>query len=65
LLRGVRAGNRYTITLRGERIAHLVPIEGGRVGDAVAAVDQMRQIMLGAPAVGRAVIKSLIGQGRA
>lgn len=27
LLRGIRAGNRYTITLRGERVAYLVPVE--------------------------------------
>lgn len=28
LLRGGRAGNRYTITLRGEQVADLVPAEG-------------------------------------
>jgi antitoxin (DNA-binding transcriptional repressor) of toxin-antitoxin stability system len=65
LLRGIRAGNRYTITLRGKRIADLVPVEGPSEGDAAAAVDQMRQIMLGAPAVGSAVIKALIDEGRA
>lgn len=65
LLRGIRAGNRYTITLRGERVADLVPVEGASEGDAVAAVDQMREIMLGAPVVGRAVIKALIAEGRA
>ena len=28
LLRGVQAGKRYTITLRGEPIADLIPAEG-------------------------------------
>lgn len=64
LLRGVRAGNRYTITLRGERVAYLVPVEGASEDDAVTAVDRMRELMLGAPAVGNAAIKALIAEGR-
>ncbi len=34
MLRGIRAGHRYTITLRGEPVADLVPAaEGGKAGD--------------------------------
>lgn len=65
LLRGIRAGNRYTITLRGERVADLVPVEGASGGDAITAVDQMRELMLGAPALASPVIKALIDEGRA
>ena len=65
LLRGIQAGNRYTITLRGEPIADLVPSEGSKGGDAVAAVDQMRNLMLGAKPVKGADIKALINEGRA
>ncbi|MDP2793458.1 MAG: type II toxin-antitoxin system prevent-host-death family antitoxin [Sulfurisoma sp.] len=51
LLRGVQAGNRYTITLRGEPVADLVPAESSKSGDAVAAVEQMRQLMLSAATI--------------
>ena len=37
LLRGVQSGKRYTITLRGEAVADLVPPQGAKrpdVGDA-------------------------------
>ncbi|OFA17282.1 prevent-host-death protein, partial [Acidithiobacillus ferrivorans] len=40
LLRGIQAGNRYTITLRGEAVADLVPAEGNKHSDAMAAVDE-------------------------
>ena len=46
LLRGIQAGNRYTITLRGEPVADLVPAESSKGSDAIDAVDQMRQLML-------------------
>jgi len=65
LLRGIQAGKRYTITLRGERVADLVPAEGAKKSDAAAAVDQMRQLMLGAPPVKGLDIKVLIDEGRA
>lgn len=48
LLRGIQAGNRYTITLRGEPVADLVPAESCKGGNAAAAVEQMRQLMLSA-----------------
>jgi len=65
LLRGVQAGNRYTITLRGEPIADLVPAESSKGGDAVAAVEQMRQLMLSAAPVKNIDVKALINEGRA
>jgi prevent-host-death family protein len=65
LLRGIQAGNRYTITLRGEPVADLVPAEGSKDGDAIAAVDQMRQFMKSAPLIKGVDIKALIDEGRA
>lgn len=64
LLRGVQAGNRYTITLRGEPVADLVPAEGAKHANAVAAVEAMRQFMREAPPV-KADLKALINEGRA
>ena len=65
LLRGVQAGKRYTITLRGEPIADLRPAEGAKQADAAAAVDAMRQFMRVAPAVEGIDLKALINEGRA
>ena len=64
LLRGVQAGKRYTITLRGEPVADLIPAEG-KQADAAAAVDAMRQFMRAAPAVEGIDRKALINEGRA
>lgn len=65
LLRGVQAGKRYTITLRGEPIADLVPAEGAKHADLVAAVEAMRQFMHAAPPVTDIDLKALINEGRA
>lgn len=65
LLRGIQAGNRYTITLRGEPVADLVPAEGAKSSDAAAAVEQMRKLMLGAEPIKGVDIKALIDEGRA
>ena len=65
LLRNVQAGNRYTITLRGEPVADLVPAEGSKQADAAAAVGAMRQFMRAAPCVHGIDLKSLINEGRA
>lgn len=65
LLRGIQAGNRYTITLRGEPVADLVPAEGGKGSDATAAVEQMRQLMTSAPPIKGVDVKALIDEGRA
>ena len=65
LLRGVQAGKRYTITLRGEPIADLIPAEGAKQADAAAAVDAMRQFMRAASPVEGIDLKVLINEGRA
>ena len=65
LLRGIQAGNRYTITLRGEPVADLVPVEGSKDGDAVTAVEQMRQLMMSAKPIKGIDVKALIDEGRA
>ncbi|MBI1907075.1 MAG: type II toxin-antitoxin system prevent-host-death family antitoxin [Rhodocyclales bacterium] len=65
LLRGVQAGKRYTITLRGEPVADLVPAEGAKQADAAAAVEAMRQFMHAAPPVKGFDLKALINEGRA
>ena len=65
LLRGVQAGNRYTITLRGEAVADLVPAEGNKHLDTVAAVDEMLAFMQARKPVGGVDLKALINEGRA
>ena len=62
LLRGVQAGKRYTITLRGEAIAELTPAGSRRPG-AADAVEQMKRFMKEAPVRG-VDIKALIEEGR-
>jgi prevent-host-death family protein len=42
LLREVREGHRYTITVRGEPVADLVPTESAAKTDALAAVAALR-----------------------
>jgi prevent-host-death family protein len=64
LLRGVQAGNRYTITLRGEAVAALVPADDIRRSDAVAAVDEMLAFMQARKPVGGVDLKALIDEGR-
>ena len=65
LLRSVQAGNRYTITLRGEAVADLVPVEDNKHSDAVAAVDEMLAFMQASKTVGSIDLKALINEGRA
>lgn len=65
LLRGIKAGNRYTITRRGEAIAELVPPETGKNADAVSAVAQMRAFMEAAMPIEDADLRALIEEGRA
>jgi prevent-host-death family protein len=65
LLRGVQSGNRYTITLRGEAVADLVPAQGNKPPDPSVAVDAMRSFMhsrkLPMPSVD---LKALMDEGR-
>lgn len=65
LLRGIRAGNRYTITLRGEAVADLVPAEDNRHSDAEAAVDEMLSFMQAHKSLGDIDLKALVNEGRA
>lgn len=65
LLRGIQAGNSYTITLRGEPVADLVPAASRKGGDAAAAVEQMRQLMLSGTPLKGIDLKALINEGRA
>jgi len=66
LLRGVQAGNRYTITLRGEAVANLVPAEHDRQADVASAVDEMLAFMLSHQSVPAEALdlKLLIEDGR-
>lgn len=65
LLRGIQAGNRYTITLRGEAVADLVPAETSNNADAVAAADEMLSFMRTRKSVSDIDLKALIDEGRA
>jgi prevent-host-death family protein len=65
LLRGIQAGNRYTITLRGKPVADLVPTESGKGAQAAMAADQMRALMLSGKPVKDVDVKALINEGRA
>ncbi len=65
LLRGIQAGNRYTITLRGEAVADLVPAGDTKLADIVAAVDEMLSFMQARKPVGVINLKALIDEGRA
>lgn len=65
LLRGIQAGNRYTITLRGEAVADLVPAQGSKSSDAVAAVDDMFSFMRAHKSGPGIDLKALIEEGRA
>jgi len=65
LLRGIQAGNRYTITLRGEAVADLVPAKDNRHSDFRAAVDEMLSFMQARTPVGGVDLKALINEGRA
>jgi antitoxin (DNA-binding transcriptional repressor) of toxin-antitoxin stability system len=65
LLRGIQAGNRYTITLRGEAVADLVPAEGNKHSDAMAAVDEMLSFMQARQPVAGVDLKAFINEGRA
>jgi prevent-host-death family protein len=64
LLRGVRAGKRYTITNRGVAVADLVPAESARHHEAAEAVEEMKTFMAKNPIKG-VDIKGLIEEGRA
>jgi len=64
LLRGVQMGNRYTITLRGEAIADLIPSGASQKNNVAAAVVHMRQLMESSPPILGIDTKALIAEGR-
>jgi antitoxin (DNA-binding transcriptional repressor) of toxin-antitoxin stability system len=64
LLRGVQAGNHYTITLRGEAVAELVPAQFDISPDKGAAVDDMLAFMKKRKSLASINLKALINEGR-
>jgi prevent-host-death family protein len=64
LLRGVQHGNRYTITLRGEAVAELVPSGSAKKSDVASAVKQMHAFMQSHPPMLGIDTKALIEEGR-
>jgi prevent-host-death family protein len=64
LLRGVQAGKRYTITLRGEAVADLVPADHNKLSDSIVAADEMLLFMRSRKPVGSLDLKTLINEGR-
>ena len=65
LLRGVQTGKRYTITLRGEAVAELVPPQGIQRQDLAAAVEDMRAFMRARQPVAGLNLQALNDEGRA
>ena len=65
LLRGVQTGKRYTITLRGEAVAELVPPQGTQRQDLAAAVEDMRACMRTRQPVAGLNLQALNAEGRA
>lgn len=65
LLRGVQVGNRYTITLRGEAVAILVPAQDDKHPDNVGAVADMLSFMRTRKPVDDVGLRALIDEGRA
>lgn len=63
LLRQVKAGERFTITHRGEAIAELVP-SGAAAGHAKAAIEKFEAFLADNPVSRRADIRALIEEGR-
>jgi len=64
LLRGIQAGNCYTITLRGEAVADLLPARGNKYTDETTAVDEMLFFMRSRKSEGGVDLKALITEGR-
>lgn len=64
LLRGVQTGNRYTITLRGQPIADLIPADAIQKNDVVAAVARMQRFMESIAPIPGIDTKALIEDGR-
>ena len=65
LLRNIQHGKRYTITLRGEAVADLIPSARSKGNNTMAAVEQMQQLFDSAEPVKGVNLKDLINEGRA
>ncbi len=65
LLRSVQTGKRYTITLRGEAVAELVPPQCTQRQDVAAAVEDMRAFMRTRQPVAGLNLQALNDEGRA
>jgi prevent-host-death family protein len=63
LLREVQGGRRYTITLRGEPVADLVPSARGKLADPRAAIAAMRAFPR-VRGVDAAAVDAWIAEGR-
>jgi len=64
LLRGVKAGRRYTITNRGEAVAELGPPAVNKPADARGAIDRFLAFKKSNPVAGPVNIRALIEEGR-
>jgi len=63
LLQAVKKGQRFTITLRGEPIADLVPYEGAVKPNASIAIEEMRHFQK-IQGVSDAMLTEWIAEGR-
>ncbi len=64
LLRSVQLGNRYTITLRGDAVADLIPSGVSQKTEVAAGVAHMQQLMASYPPIIGIDTKALIEDGR-
>ncbi|MGP1680483.1 MAG: type II toxin-antitoxin system Phd/YefM family antitoxin [Burkholderiales bacterium] len=65
LLRQVKAGRRFTITIRGQAIADLVPSESVTTKGKSTAVEKFRAFMRENPVRAVIDVKELVEEGRA
>lgn len=63
LLQEVKQGRRYTITLRGQPIADLIPSESAPFPDVHASIDKMRSIRK-VKSVSEKVLVKWVAEGR-
>jgi prevent-host-death family protein len=63
LLREVKAGKSFTITIRGEAIAELVPAGASKRTKAIRAIEEMKSFMAADP-IPNVDIKALREEGR-
>jgi antitoxin (DNA-binding transcriptional repressor) of toxin-antitoxin stability system len=64
LLRGVQAGKRYTITLRGQAVAELIPPAQAQKQAVTSAVQRMQSLMASHLPLRGIDTKALLSQGR-